>query len=170
MAMAATLLIGLGLGATWSALTRRARPEAGSAIVREVLDSHIRSLAGGATHLMDVASTDQHTVKPWFQGKLDFSPAVTDLAPQGFPLLGGRVDYIDGHPAAALVYGRRQHLINLYQWPAAEGATGADIASELHRGYTVLHWVTGGLECWAVSDVNASDLREFARNIILTQR
>ncbi len=140
------------------------------AIAREVLDSHIRSMAGDEAHLMDVVSTDQHTVKPWYEGKLDFAPTVNDFSAQGFPLLGARVDYVDGHRAAALVYGRRQHKINLYEWPAATGARDAIPASELRLGYSVLHWTHAGMEYWAVSDVNPADLQELARNIETTGR
>jgi anti-sigma factor RsiW len=134
-------------------------------IAQEILDSHVRSLAGDEAHLMDIVSTDQHTVKPWFNGKLDFAPTVADFKEQGFPLLGGRVDYIDGHRAAALVYGRRQHKINVYEWPADTRAGETNLAGELRLGYSVLHWSHAGMVYWAVSDVNRTDLDELARNI-----
>ena len=119
-----------------------------------MLSAHLRSLAG--THLLDVPSSDQHTVKPWFNGKLDFAPAVKDL--EGFPLLGGRLEYFDGHPAAALVYGRRQHIINLFTWPSA-----APIAetSETRNGYNLQSWSGNGMVFWAVSDLNQAELRQF---------
>jgi anti-sigma factor RsiW len=140
------------------------RPNDGG-VAREVLDSHIRSLAGDEAHLMDVVSTDQHTVKPWFNGKLDFAPTVSDFSVQGFPLLGGRVDYIDGQRVAALIYGRRKHKINLYEWPTGNGPAGTIPASELRLGYSMLHWTHAGIVYWAVSDVSSADLQELSRNI-----
>jgi anti-sigma factor RsiW len=112
--------------------------------------------------LMDVVSTDQHTVKPWFDGRLDFAPPVKDLAAQGFPLIGGRLDYLDGHPAAALVYRRAKHLIDLYAWPAQGGMT-APRADE-RNGYNLIHWRQDGMQLWAVSDVEAAQLRAFVRD------
>ena len=126
-------------------------------VVAEAISSHIRSLQ--AQHLMDVVSTDQHTVKPWFEGKLDFSPRVKDLAGKGFPLIGGRLDAIDGRSVAALIYKRHLHVINLYQWPADPSATAQ---SEVQRhGYTVIRWTAEGMRYVAVSDVNAGDLQQF---------
>jgi anti-sigma factor RsiW len=133
-----------------------------TSVAREVLDSHVRSLAGDQAHLFDVPSTDAHTVKPWFSGKLDFAPSVVDFAPNGFPLLGGRVDYIAGQRVAALVYGRRKHVINLYEWP---GGADARATGELRLGYSMLHWTHAGMAYWAVSDASSSDLKELARNI-----
>ncbi len=127
-----------------------------SAIATEVVDEHVRALMSG--RLFDVASTDQHTVKPWFLGRLDFSPPVVDLASHGFPLEGGRVDYIGGRQIAALVYTRRQHAINLFVWPSAESiAPGA----ETIRGFHVVHWTRGGMSLWAVSDLNEAELHQF---------
>jgi len=122
-----------------------------------LVDTHVRSMLPG--HLMDVQSSDRHTVKPWFAGKIDIAPAVVDLRDKGFPLLGGRLDYVDGHPAAALVYGRRQHTINLFVWRSAgvEPLSG----SLSVRGYSLLHWTSGGLSYWAVTDASRSDLEEF---------
>jgi anti-sigma factor RsiW len=129
----------------------------GNPVVAEAISSHIRSLQ--AQHLMDVISTDQHTVKPWFEGKLDFSPRVKDLASEGFPLIGGRLDAIDGRSVAALIYKRHLHVINLYQWPADASATAS--SEEQHHGYTVIRWATEGMHYVAVSDVSAGDLKQF---------
>lgn len=122
-----------------------------------VLDSHLRSLMPG--RLADVESTDQHTVKPWFNGKLDFSPPVADFAQQGFPLTGGRVDSIDGRAVAALVYRRNKHVINVYVWPAP--GSGRIETSE-RQGYNEDHWTQAGFEWWAISDLNAAELKGFA--------
>ena len=126
-------------------------------VAQEVLDSHLRSLMPG--HLADVQSTDQHTVKPWFNGKLDYSPPVTDFAGRGYPLLGGRLEYVDGRSVSALVYGRRQHIINVLLWPSERGAAGAP--TQTRQGYHVLHWVTPDYTYWVVSDLGLAELRDF---------
>jgi anti-sigma factor (TIGR02949 family) len=125
----------------------------------DVVNGHVRSLM--AEHLFDVRSTDQHTVKPWFLGKLDFSPPVVDLAAAGFPLVGGRLEYIAGRPAAALVYQRQKHTINVFVWPES-GASGG-VTERAIRGFHVRHWVRDGMSFWAVSDLNDAELTEFAR-------
>ncbi|WP_338665263.1 zf-HC2 domain-containing protein [Pararoseomonas sp. SCSIO 73927] len=126
-----------------------------------VVAAHVRALQ--PQHLLDVVSAEQHTVKPWFAGRLPFSPPVRDLAPQGFPLLGARVDALPGSPAAALVYKRREHVINLFVWPTLPEEDGA-AASGSREGYNFLRWSQGGMTLWAVSDLNARELAEFAGN------
>jgi anti-sigma factor RsiW len=132
----------------------------GEALARDAVSSHIRSLM--ASHLADVASTDQHTVKPWFAGRLDYSPPVTDFAAAGYPLTGGRLDYLDGHPVAALVYMHRKHVINAFVWPAAGGRELLAPAST-ERGYHVVHAAHAGMTWWIVSDLNVEELGAFAR-------
>jgi len=128
-------------------------------IVDQVIGNHVRSLL--ATHLVDVASSDQHTVKPWFDGRIDFAPTVRDLSSDGFPLKGGRLDYLDGKTVVALVYQRNKHPINLFvaPVPAKQDTTPALIA---RRGYSLYHWIHGEMEYWAVSDLNQTELLEFA--------
>ena len=129
---------------------------AGPSPAQNIVASHIRSMM--ADHLMDVVSTDQHTVKPWFDGKLDFIPPVGDFSQEGFPLLGGRLDVIEGRNVAALVYGRRKHLINLFVWPEGKEP---NVSSESSRqGYNWLSWRAGDMQFCLVSDVSAADLRE----------
>ena len=132
----------------------------GDGLSGEVVAGHIRALQPG--HLMDVASTDQHTVKPWFDGRLDFAPPVRDFKAEGFPLVGGRLDYLAGRTVAALVYQRRQHVIDLYVWPDGRhvdlGPANGD-----RSGYNIMRWSRDGMAFWAVSDLNAQELAEFVR-------
>jgi len=155
---AAGLVIAAAAG--WAGASLRS-PDRISSITSEtanaLVDTHVRSMLPG--HLMDVQSSDRHTVKPWFAGKMDIAPAVVDLTEKGFPLLGGRLDYVDGHPAAALVYGRRKHTINLFVWRSA-GAEPPSGSSSV-RGYSLLHWTSGGVSYWAVTDASPSDLEAF---------
>jgi anti-sigma factor RsiW len=128
------------------------------ALEREVIAGHVRSLM--ADHLSDVISTDQHTVKPWFTGKLDFSPPVTDFSSQGFVLMGGRLDYLDKHPVSAIVYRRNQHRINLFVWPAKQ-ASETQPKWKFEQGYHIAHWRSQGMNYWAISDLNAKELGVF---------
>jgi anti-sigma factor RsiW len=136
----------------------------GDGLAREIASAHVRSLLA-ENHLSDVISTDQHTVKPWFQGKLDFAPQVTDFSSSGFPLAGGRLDYIDGRPVAALVYRHRLHVVNLFEWPAANPAAATAPELVTRNGYSLVRWKRGGLEYWLVSDAAGVDLLKFAQLI-----
>jgi len=133
-------------------------------LAREIASAHVRSLMA-ENHLSDVVSTDQHTVKPWFQGKLDFAPLVTDFSASGFPLTGGRLDYIDGRPVAALVYRHRLHVVNLFEWPAANPAAATAPELVTRNGYSLVRWKRGGLEYWLVSDAAGAELLKFAQLI-----
>jgi anti-sigma factor RsiW len=155
-----TLVVLLGSETVIRAIRTRQTAAATTAIARDVVASHVR--ASMDAHLLDVRSTDHHSVKPWFLGKLDFSPPVDDLAPLGFPLIGGRLDYIAGRPVAALVYERRQHTINVFVWPAMNDSEVPTDTRSL-RGFEVCHWTRDGMAFWAVSDLNDMELDEFVR-------
>jgi len=153
MAIAASVLLAASL--TWNISMLRTRVDPQQALASDIVSAHIRSLTG--THLLDVPSSDHHTVKPWFNGKIDFSPGVKDV--EGFPLLGGRLEYLEGHPAAALIYGRRNHVINVFSWPSAATAS----VNETRNGYHLESWSSDGMAFWVVSDLNEAELRDFVR-------
>ena len=145
-ALAATLMLMLTLP-----------PRPGTALEAELVADHVRSLQ--VSHLTDVATSDRHVVKPWFNGKIDFDPPVIELADRGFPLAGGRLDYVRGKVVPALVYRRRQHVINLFVWPEHDRAD--HVGTHRFQGYSLVYWTRGGLEFWAVSDIDPADLQAF---------
>jgi anti-sigma factor RsiW len=140
------------------ALFQTTRATRTNAIVDQVVANHVRSLL--AAQLVDVVSSNQHTVKPWFDGKIDFAPEVRDLSANGFPLVGGRLDYLDGKTVAALVYQRNKHPINLFITPETTSrSTSPTVITR--RGYNLFSWTNNGMKCWAVSDLNQAELNEF---------
>lgn len=153
-ATAAAVMVVAGI--TWLAVPRGD----GDAITHEVVSSHIRSLMAG--HLTDVASTDQHTVKPWFNGRIDYAPPVADFASEGFPLIGGRLDYLGNRPVTALVYQRHKHVINVFVWPT-QSVSERLSAARVERGFHVIRATHSSMEFWVVSDLNADELSWFAR-------
>jgi anti-sigma factor (TIGR02949 family) len=154
LALAATLLLVASL--SWQLLPRFRQDGGRSQVIAAALDAHLRSLQPG--HLADVQSTDQHTVKPWFDGKVDFAPPVRDFTADGFPLLGGRADVLNGRTVAAVVYGRRKHIISVFVWPSSGSDATTTAQSGSSKGYNWLSWRSGGFEFCAVSDVNPADL------------
>jgi anti-sigma factor RsiW len=158
LAVAASALLFVSIA--WNTALLRSHSSARDLLAQEVLSSHLRSLVG--THLVDIPSSDQHTVKPWFNGKLNFSPDVKDFARQGFPLVGGRMEYLDDRPVAALIYQRRQHLINLFMWPAASSSSSGYSVMK-RRGYNLVSWTQDGMTCWLVSDVQTGELEQLAQ-------
>jgi len=166
-----SLLKGLAMGSVLSGALAASlvvfvvRREEDQRILGDVVSAHLRSLQGD--RLIDVQSTDQHTVKPWFNGRLDVAPPVVDLTAQGFTLIGGRLDYIDGRPVAAIVYKRRAHVINLFvqQIPAQVSAAERHATTQQLQGFNVWRWSRADLGFWAVSDINAEELQEFGEKL-----
>ena len=154
-AMAAALVF--AVAGTWYVTSRS---DERAELAQEVLESHLRSLEPG--RLMDVASNNTHNVKPWFNGRVNFSPPVTNPEPDSFPLIGGRLDYMHGRTVAALVYQRRLHLINVFVWP--EGGSEA-LGERSENGYNEIYWKKNGWEFWVVSDLNRDELRKFAAEL-----
>jgi anti-sigma factor RsiW len=154
-AAAAVLLI----ATTWWIATQRVGNGQERLLAAEVTSAHVRSLM--SEHLWDIKSTDQHTVKPWFEGRLDFAPDVRDFKNDSFSLEGGRLDYLAGRPVAALVYKHDKHYINLFIWPATGSAEEGEVLTS-HQGYSLIHWVHAGMNYWAVSDTSDQTLKKFA--------
>lgn len=159
LALAASFVLAIVLssGTTWYVTASNQQDQ----LAEAVLASHVRSLQ--VQHLTDVPSSNQHTVKPWFDGKLDLSPPVVDLTDQGYPLIGGRLDYLDGHPVAALVYKRNQHVINLFVWTRKSSGPAPQPPAEI-QGYNLRQWRQGDMTFWAVSDVEGSELDTFVKD------
>jgi anti-sigma factor RsiW len=144
---------------TWIAAPQLQRPPATDLLADEVISSHARATLTG--HGTAVASSERHTVKPWLTSRLDFSPPVANLEAEGFPLIGARLDYVDRRPVGVLVYRRRQHVIDVFVWPDDERSAPASLELS-KRGYQVLHWTDRGMRFWAISDLNAAELKTFA--------
>lgn len=163
-----SVLRGFAMGSAMSAIVATGlfavvvRNDDQSRIEAEIVSAHLRSLQAG--HLTDVISTDQHTVKPWFAGKLDVSPPVIDLTAQGFTLIGGRLDYLDARPIGAVVYKRRAHIINLFV-AQTSNMQHRSAKTETIQGYNIRSWSDRGLNYWAISDLGADELAEFGEKL-----
>jgi anti-sigma factor RsiW len=147
---------------SWIAAIQYISPPEDEIITGQVITGHARAVL--SSRLVDVATSDEHTVKPWLSSKLDFSPPVTDLTDAGFPLVGGRLDYLDNRPVAALVYRHRQHVINLFVWPDQPSGRRLPMQSLSKHGYNVLHWTEAGMVYWAISDLNPAEMKTFAES------
>ncbi|RFU49464.1 anti-sigma factor [Paraburkholderia sp. DHOC27] len=145
----------------WSAGLYLSTPPGDTHLTEEIVDSHVRSLQ--FNHLYDVISTDRHTVKPWFDGKIDFAPPVIDLAPEGYPLVGGRLDYLNGRAVAVMIYRYKLHPINLYVWPGND--SGATPKLEVRNGYHLAHWSAAGMNYWAITDAGEGELDGFINGL-----
>jgi anti-sigma factor RsiW len=150
----------LMISISWFGIARQSASSEESRLVNEIVSNHVRSMM--ASHITDVGSSDSHTVKPWFSGKLDYSPPAKDLTEQGFRLIGGRLDYLANQPVAALVYQRSQHFINLFVWPSNQSGIKADDKLTLN-GYNIIHWTRAGMTYWLISELNQTELDECAR-------
>lgn len=154
VAVAATAVL------TWAVTLQMEGAARDDRLVEDVIAGHARAVL--TRHLVDVASSDQHTVKPWLSSRLDYSPPVADLADAGFPLVGGRLDYVANRPVTALVFQHRQHVVDLFVWPDAGVRTSEPAQAASKRGYNVWRWSRDGMTYWAVSDIGAEDLKTFA--------
>ena len=150
----------LTIALIWAGTTHWARSSEETLLVNNIISSHVRSMM--ANHLTDVSSSDYHTVKPWFSGKLDYPPPTKDLTEQGFRLIGGRLDYLDSRPVAALIYQRSQHVINLFVWPSNRSAF-REPQQLARQGYNLIHWTRSGMTYWLISELNLIELNECAR-------
>ncbi len=159
LAIPVALVIFLGIG--WVIVQNLTGASKTERLSQEVVAGHVRSLM--VNHLADVISTDQHTVKPWFNGKLDFAPTVEDFSDKGFPLAGGRLDYLDNRPVAALVYHRREHTINLFIWPTETGSPRLETQNLTRQGYQLFYWAKGSMNYWVISDLNGAELADFVK-------
>lgn len=153
-------LVAITAVVTWIAAVQLAPPATKQLVAAEIISSHARAKLTG--HVADVASSERHTVKPWLSSKLDFSPPVIDLASAGFPLVGARLDYLDSRAVAVVVYRRRQHVIDVFVWPQPDARAGAITQVPSERGYQVVQWNDRGMTFWAISDLNAPELKTFA--------
>ena len=160
---ASAVLIFLIALAVWNFVPRSTVPGGDELLAQEIVTDHVRSLQLPG-HLVDVLSSDQHTVKPWFDGKVDFAPSVKDFADQNFRLYGGRLEYLNNRSVATLVYQRRLHYINLYLWPSGQATSTSEVTTQ-RQGYNLIHWTSSGMNYWAISDLNSVELHEFARLI-----
>jgi anti-sigma factor RsiW len=160
IATAAGILLLIGTSTTIGLQFSREGTSADDRLAGWVIAGHVRSLQ--VDHLTDVVSSDRHTVKPWFRGKLDFSPQVPDLSSQGYTLSGGRLDYLADRPVVALVYYRRLHAINLFTWPAVNGEEKA-VRRLSRQGYHIRYWQRSGMAYWAISDLNDQEFDDFVR-------
>ncbi len=151
-------IAGFAVGAALAASLLLTLQPRGEDLAAALVANHVRALQPG--HLVDVVSSDQHTVRPWFTGKLDFAPPVRDFADQGFPLQGGRLDYVDGRAVAALVYRHDAHMLDLYVWPEGSAKPSGGALTKL--GFNIREWSQEGLNFAAVSDLNAAELAGFA--------
>ena len=156
--LAFMLLIGV---VVWRLVPRSIGPSGDELLAQEVVSEHVHSLQMPG-HLTDVLSSDQHTVKPWFDGKVDFAPPVKDFASQDFRLYGGRLEYLNNRTVAALIYQRRLHFINLFIWPAEQAGSTGEVTIQ-RQGYNLIHWTGSGMNYWAISDLNSVELHEFVR-------
>lgn len=148
----------LGLACAIVVLPVVQRTDLNGPVDADLVADHVRALQMG--HLAEVASTDRHTVKPWFQGRLDYAPPVFDFAGDGFPLMGGRIEHVRGSSVAALVYSRSRHVIDVFVWPSAEQRAPVLL---LRRGFNVLHWADGSMQYWAVSDLERVEMERFTQ-------